>query len=78
MTNIRFLIFTFCKTAIDFDYRLRRAGIGESALGVPAHPEGPLSRLLRSSRQLEVEVKEWRETDTAASFGRKERNGINW
>ena len=50
---------------------LRPAGIEESAPGVPAHPEGPLSRLLRSSRRLEVEVKAWLETDTAASFGRK-------
>ena len=36
---------------------LRPAGIVESAPGVPVHPEGPLSRLLRSSRRLEVEVK---------------------
>ena len=32
---------------------LRPAGIVESAPGVPAHPEGPLSRLLRSSRRPE-------------------------
>ena len=48
---------------------LRPAGILESAPGVPAHPEGPLSRLLRSSRRPEVEEEkssEWRETRKAA------------
>ena len=48
---------------------LRPAGIVESAPGVPAHPEGPLSRLLLSSRRLEVEVKVWRATAKGASFG---------
>ena len=41
---------------------LRPAGIVESAPGVPAHPEGPLSRLLRSSRRPEEKSSRWRET----------------
>ena len=40
---------------------LRPAGIVESAPGDPEHPEGPLSRLLRSSRRPEVEDQAGRE-----------------